>query len=455
MSYLDNREIREIFYKSNVTKASELSNDGKFDNSKIIDEILELRAKRSEILGFKNYAEYSLARKMANNTEEVVSFLEELALRAKLIADKELSELEAFAKKLDNLDKLEPWDATYYSTLYQKINYDFSEEDIRPYFPEDKVFTGLSKLVENIFGITITEIKDFTKWHDTVKLFEVRDDEGNLRGKFYSDLYARDYKRSGAWMADLRSRMLHANGDLEYPIAFLEGNFTPPSKEKPALLSHSEVNVLFHEVGHTLQHVLTQVNYSGVAGINGIEYDAIELPSQFMENWCWEREVIDDISGHFETGEKLPNAEYDKLIALKNYQSAMQMVRQIEFALFDFRIHMKEGLDANLSVQEILNDVRSKVAVMKPKEYNRFQHAFSHIFAGGYAAGYYSYKWAEVLSSDAFSKFEEVGKFDKATGKLFRETILEQGGSKPAMDIFIEFRGRKPSIDALLRHNGI
>jgi len=455
MSYADDRKLREEFYKAYLTRASELAEDTKFDNTALIDEILALRERKSQIIGYENYAEYSLVPKMAQKTSEVIGFLQDLVRRSKNQASNELRELEKFAKNHDKLDKMEPWDITYYSTLYQKTYYDFEEEALRPYFPEDKVFLGLFKLSERIFGIKINELKDFTKWNDTVRLFEIRDEKGELRGKFYTDLYARDYKRSGAWISGLTSRIRLSTGEIRYPTSFLQGNFTPPSSTKPALLSHNEVNTLFHEFGHTLQYLLTQVDYQAVSGINGVAWDAVELPSQFMENWCWEWDVIQDISGHYETGEKLPKDLFEKLLATKNYQSAMQMVRQLEFALFDFRIHSKIGEDKNLSVQEILNDVRSKVAVIQPTSYNRFQNGFSHIFAGGYAAGYYSYKWAEVLSSDAFAKFEETDKFNLETGLLFRKTILEQGGSRDAMDIFVEFRGRRPNIEALLRHSGI
>jgi oligopeptidase A len=454
MSYAEDKKLREELYKAYLTRASELAEDTKFDNKPLIDKMLDLKFRKAKLLGYENYAEYSLVPKMAKTTSEVMSFLENLVKRSKSQAEKELSELQKFATAHDKIEKLEPWDVTYYSTLYQKINYKFSEEDLRPYFPESKVFSGMFKLAERIFGIKIEEIKNFSKWHDTVRLFQVKDAQGNLRGKFYSDLYNREYKRSGAWMADLRSRMSYADGEIQYPIAFLEGNFTPASSTKPALLSHDEVNTLFHEFGHTLHHILTQVNYPDVAGTN-VAYDYVELPSQFMENWCWEWDVLQDISGHYETGDKLPKAEFDKLITVKNFQSAMQMVRQIEFSLFDFRIHTKAGKDKDLSVQEILNDVRANVSVIKPTSYNRFQNSFSHIFAGGYSAGYYSYKWAAVLSSDAFAKFEEDGKFNPETGKLFLETVLEQGGAREAMDIFVDFRGRKPEIDALLRHSGI
>lgn len=455
MSYSKDREMRETFYKAFLTRSSELSNDGKFDNTKNIYDLLALKQEKAEILGFESFAQLSLARKMANENSEVIGFLEDLLDKSKSQADKELGELKAFAKEEDGIDDFEPWDAAYYATLYQKKNFDFSEETLRPYFPEDKVLDGLFKLAERIFKIKIKEVKNVQTWHKTVKLFEVKDENDKLRGKFYTDLYARDHKRGGAWMADLRSSMSQANGDMMYPIAFLEGNFAPPTKGRPALLSHNEVNTLFHEFGHTMQHVLTTINYPAVSGIAGVPWDAVELPSQFMENYCWEWEVIEDLSGHFETEEKLPKKEYDKLLKVKNYNSAMGMVRQLEFSLFDFRIHAKEGDDASRSVEEILADVRSKVAIMPPKDYNRFANSFSHIFAGGYSAGYYSYKWAEILSADAYSKFEEDGVFNEKTGILFRETVLEQGGSREAMDIFVDFRGRKPKVDALLKHNGI
>lgn len=455
MSYAKDRSLREEFYKAYITRASDAKDEGRFDNTKNIYDILSLKQEKAEILGFSNYAELSIEKKMANKNSEVIEFLSDLLSKSKKQADSELEELKKFAESEDGLKDFEPWDAAYYATMYQKKNFEFSEEALRPYFPEDKVLEGLFALAEKIFKIKITQIEDVSVWHETVKLFEVRDEKGDLRGKFYTDLYARDHKRAGAWMADLRSRMSYKNGDIMHPIAFLEGNFAPPSKGRPALLSHSEVNTLFHEFGHTMQHVLTTINYPAVSGIAGVPWDAVELPSQFMENYCWEWEVIEDLSGHFESGEKLPKAEYDKLLKVKNYNSAMACVRQLEFALFDFRIHAKLGEDANKGVEEILADVREKVAVMPPKDYNRFQHSFSHIFSGGYAAGYYSYKWAEVLSADAYSKFEEDGVFNEKTGLSFRETVMEQGGSRDAMDIYVDFRGRKPTVDALLRHNGI
>lgn len=456
MSYCNDRSVREEFYRAFVSRASDVLGNKEYDNSKNIDKIVKLRQEKADLLGFENYAEYVLQRRMAEDTNAVSGFIFDLIRKSLCQSRIEFDSLCDYIKKKDKLNKIEPWDLTYYSTLRQKEEFDFDEEDLRPYFDEEKVFEGLALLSEKLFDIRIKEVKDFPKWHDSVKLFEVTDSEGNLRGKFYTDLFAREYKRSGAWMADLRSRMKYFNKPIMNPIAFLNCNFAPPSKGKPALLSHTEIVTLFHEFGHTLQHILTQVDFPSVAGISGIPWDAVELPSQFMENWCWEWDVISDLSAHFETGKKLPKSDFQKLIKVKNFQSAMRMMRQLEFALFDFKIHANDILDEGLSIDEILEKVRGITALMEPKYYNKFQNSFSHIFAGGYAAGYYSYKWAELLSADAFSKFEESDvKIDPDIGKLFRQTVLELGGSLDAEEVFIKFRGRRPMIDALLRHNGI
>lgn len=456
MSYCKDRKMREEFYRAYASRASEYGNNGAYDNKKNIDKILELRRRKADILGFKDYAEYAIQTRMAEDPSEVSGFIYDLIRRALCQSRMEFDELKDFAKKKDKIEDIEPWDITYYSTLRQKEEFDFDEEDLRPYFKEDKVFEGLALLSEKLFDIKITEVKDFTKWHDSVKLFEVTDSEGNLRGKFYTDLFAREYKRSGAWMADLRSRMKYHGKQTINPIAFLNCNFTPASKGQPALLSHSEIVTLFHEFGHTLQHILTQVDFPAVAGISGISWDAVELPSQFMENWCWEWDVVSDLSSHFETKKKISKDDFHKLLSIKNFQSAMAMMRQLEFALFDLRIHTSEDFEEGLSVDEILDKVRDLTALLEPKYYNKFQNSFGHIFAGSYAAGYYSYKWAELLSADAFSKFEESDKkIDPAIGKLFRKTVLELGGSLDADEVFIKFRGRSPKIDALLRHNGI
>lgn len=457
MYYAKDRGLREKFYRAYNTRASKEAEAKQFDNSTIIDEMLALRQEKARIIGYKNYAEYSLSAKMAQDTGEVMKFLEDLAHRSKAQGKKELAVLEKFAKEQDGIKDFSAWDSGYYSTLYKKIHYDFSEEDLRPYFPEDKVFQGLFKLASRLFGISIEEVQNFSKWNKSVRLFEIRDESGNLRGKFYADLFARDFKQGGAWVLGLTSRMKYKDGSIQTPVAFLAGNFTPSSDDKPALLSHSEIETLFHEFGHMLHHTLTLVDYPGVAGTN-VAWDAVELPSQFMENWSYEWEVIKDISGHYKTGQPLPKAEFDKLISAKNYNSALTMLRQLEFSLFDFRLHMHEGKDAKRTVQQILDDVRNEISVLKTPVYNRFQNGFTHIFDGsfgGYSAGYYSYKWAEVLSSDAFGMFEEKGIWNRDVGLSFLHNILEKGGSEEPMDLFIKFRGRKPKIDALLKLNGI
>jgi len=454
MSYAKDRGLREEFYRAYNTRASLEAQAKQFDNSIVMDEILRLRQEKSHIIGYKNYAQYSLSTKMAQNTGEVMKFLEDLSSRSKAQGKKELKTLEKFAGEQDGIKEFAAWDAGYYSTLYQKTHYDFSEEDLRPYFLEDKVFKGLFKLVKRLFGIKIEEVHNFSKWHKTVRLFEIRDENGKLRGKFYADLFARDFKQGGAWVYGLTSRMKYKDGSVQTPIAVLAANFTQAGKGKPALLSHREVKTLFHEFGHMLHHTLTLVDYPGVAGTN-VAWDAVELPSQFMENWAYEWEVIADISVHYKTGKPLPKSEFEKLIAVKNYNSALAMLRQLEFALFDFRLHMHEGKDVNRTVQQIIDDVRNDVTLLKPPGYNCFQNGFSHIFDGGYSAGYYSYKWAEVLSSDAFGMFEEKGIWNKDVGRSFLHNILEKGGSQEPMDLFIKFRGRRPKIDALLKLSGI
>lgn len=456
ITFAKNRELRKTFYYAHHTRASDQGpNAGKWDNTPIIDEILKLRQEKATMLGYKNYAEYSLVPKMAANTKQVMDFMHDLVVHTKAYAEKEYAELEKFAKEQDNITNFSVWDVSYYSELYQTTHYKISQESLRPYFPEPQVLSGMFKLAERLFGIKIREIADIHKWHDTVKLFAIYDNNEQLRGKFYIDLYARDFKYGGAWMADFISRLKRPDGTVNTPVAFLEANFTPPVDGKPALLSHDEVITLFHEFGHSLHHLLTQVDYPSVAGTNGVAWDAVELPSQFMENWAWEWEVIKDLSKHYQTGEPLPKAEFDKLLAIKNYHSAMQMVRQLEFALFDFRLHLNKEKDRGKTPQQILNEVRQEVAVLPIPAYNRFQNSFTHIFDGGYDAGYFSYKWAEVLSCDAFERFKENGTFSSEIGNQFLKIILEQGGSREAMELFVEFRGRKPTIEALLKHNGI
>jgi len=455
LSYADNRQLREEVYRAFVTRASdEGPSAGEFDNTPVMARILELRHAKAQLLGFANYAEYSLATKMAASTDQVVTFLRDLGERSLGMAKQELEELREFSDSLGGPTELEAWDTLYYAEKLRQHKYAISQEELKPYFPEDKVLTGMFSLVKRLYDITITERKDVDVWHNDVRFFEITEANGDVRGQFYLDLYARAHKRGGAWMDECIGR-LRRSSDVQTPVAYLVCNFSPPVADAPAMFTHDEVLTMFHEFGHGLHHMMTQVDYAGVSGISGVPWDAVELPSQFMENWCWQREVVDMISGHFETGEVLPQVMFDKLIAAKNFHSGMQMVRQLEFSLFDFRMHLEYSPEKGAAIYELLEEVRQEVSVMKPPSFNRFPHSFSHIFAGGYAAGYYSYKWAEVLSSDAFAHFEENGVFDKETGLRFLSTILEQGGSREPMELFIEFRGREPQIDALLRHSGI
>jgi oligopeptidase A len=455
MTYADDRALRREHYEAYATRASERGPQaGQWDNSLIMEQILALRYEKARLLGFNNYAELSLATKMANKPDDVMHFLEDLADRSWRHARKDLSELHEFAKQHCGINDLQSWDIAYASEKMRQHAYQLSQEEVKAYFPIGRVLPGLFAVVEKLYGLQISEIADFDSWHPDVRFFQIHDDAGGLRGQFYIDLYARPKKRGGAWMDDCVGRK-KAGDAIQIPVAYLTCNFTPPTGDVPALLTHDDVITLFHEFGHGLHHLLTQVDHLGVSGINGVEWDAVELPSQFMENWCWEQEALALISGHYQTGEPLPDELFNKMLAAKNFQAGMVMVRQLEFSLFDFRIHKDYDPEKGARIYEVLAQVRDQVAVIKPPEFNRFAHSFSHIFAGGYGAGYYSYKWAEVLSSDAFSLFEEKGIFDRETGKAFLTNILEQGGSQDAMDLFIKFRGRKPTIDALLRHTGI
>jgi oligopeptidase A len=456
MTYADNRELREEAYRAFVTRASDQGpNANEFDNSAIMNEELALRHEAAQLLGFDSYAQKSLATKMAESPAQVFEFLNDLASKSKLQAEAELAELVAFAKQEHGIEKLEAWDYGYYGEKLKQAKYAISDEQLRPYFPADTVLKGLFTTVNRLFGIKVSEVKEFDSYHPDVRFFAIHDKNDELRGHFYLDLYAREHKRGGAWMDDCMGRKQRANGQLQTPVAYLVCNFNKAVGDKPALFTHNEVTTLFHEFGHGIHHMLTQVEAAPVAGINGVAWDAVELPSQFLENWCYEEEALSFISGHYETGEPLPKELLDKLLAAKNYQSAMQMLRQIEFSLFDFHIHADYQGDDKDYIQSKLNAVREKTAVIKAPEFNRFQHSFSHIFAGGYSAGYYSYKWAEVLSADAFSKFEEEGIFNEQTGRAFMENILEKGGSEEPMVLFTRFRGREPQVDALLRHSGI
>lgn len=456
MTYADNRELREEFYTAFVTRASDQGpNAGEFDNSAIMSEELALRHELAELLGFNSYADMSLATKMAETPEQVFSFLEDLAAKSKPQAEQELAELTAYAKDKHGVTELAAWDYAYYGEKLKQEKYAISDEVLRPYFPANKVLSGLFTTVNRLFGISVKEVTEFDTYHPDVRFFEIYDNSNTLRGRFYLDLYARDRKRGGAWMDDCMGRKVRANGELQTPVAYLVCNFNKAVGDKPALFTHNEVTTLFHEFGHGIHHMLTQVDAAPVAGINGVAWDAVELPSQFLENWCYEEEALSFISGHYETDEPLPKELLDKLLAAKNFQSGMQMLRQLEFSLFDFTIHHTYKAGEPCHIQATLDEVRSKTAVVKAPAFNRFQHGFSHIFAGGYSAGYYSYKWAEVLSADAFSKFEEEGIFNPATGEAFLKNILEKGGSEEPMELFKKFRGREPQVDALLRHSGI
>ncbi|MCG8081893.1 MAG: oligopeptidase A [Candidatus Thiodiazotropha taylori] len=455
MTYADRRELRRELYEAYATRASDCGpHAGKWDNSEVMEQILALRHEQAQLLGYNNYAERSLARKMARTTEEVMSFLTDLAQRSKAQAERELDELTQFASENYGIDHLEAWDIGYYSEKLRQHRHAISQEELKPYFPETRVIPGMFAVVERLYGIRIQSVEGVDTWHPDVRFYEIRDKQNQLRGQFYLDLYARPKKRGGAWMDECATRFFSESVD-QVPVAYLTCNFSPPVADQPALFTHDEVETLFHEFGHGLHHMLTRIDYPAVAGINGVAWDAVELPSQFMENWCWEQQALELISGHVESGEPIPDELFQRLHGAKNFQSAMQMVRQLEFSIFDFRIHQEYDPDQGGRIYQILDQVREQVSVIKPPSWNRFPHGFSHIFAGGYAAGYYSYKWAEVLSADAFSRFEEQGIFSQEAGQAFLQEILEQGGSKDAMELFVAFRGREPQIEPLLRHSGI
>ena len=453
MSHAENRALREEMYRAFTTRASDQGPQaGEYDNGAVMDEILKLRHEQANLLGFAHYADKSLATKMARDVDEVIGFLNDLARRAKPQAEREVAALKAFAAE-QGADDLQPWDLGYWSERLREARYDLSDEALRPWFPAEKVIDGMFQVVGKLFGIRFRQRDDVDTWHPDVRFFELVDDDGSVRAAFYLDMYARNGKRGGAWMDDARVRRRRLDGELQTPVAYLTCNFAPPAGGKPGLLTHDEVVTLFHEFGHGLHHMLTEQEVAGISGINGVAWDAVELPSQFLENWCWTEEGLALISGHYETGEPLPRETLDKMLAAKNFQSAMGMMRQLEFSLFDMRLHAeyREGLD----IQQVLDEVREQVSVIKPPAFNRFQNGFGHIFAGGYAAGYYSYKWAEVLSCDAYARFEEEGPFNEATGRDFREKILARGGSREPMELFVDFRGREPSVEPLLRHSGI
>ena len=453
ITYADNRELRQEVYTAFVTRASDQAANTTFDNAPLMEEILALKTEKAQLLGFESYAHLSVARKMARNPDEVLAFLNNLAAKAYPQAKQEFVELAAFAKQ-QGLNQLEAWDVGYYSEKLRLARYNLSQETLRPWFSADKVTAGLFEVISKLFNVEFKPDASVATWHPDAHYYQVLRNGKQIAG-FYLDLFAREGKRGGAWMDVCRNRRCTANGEIQLPVAYLTCNFTPPVSDQPSLLTHNEVTTLFHEFGHGLHHLLTQVEVADVSGINGVAWDAVELPSQFMENFCWEREGLDLFAKHVDTGEPLPEALFDKMLAAKNFQSAMQMVRQLEFSLFDFRLHLELQQPTAAAIQSLLNEVRKGVSVVPTASFNRFQNSFSHIFAGGYAAGYYSYKWAEVLSADAFSAFEEEGTFNQKTGLRFCQSILEKGGSEDAMDLFIKFRGREPNIDALLRHAGI
>ncbi|TFW27537.1 M3 family metallopeptidase [Massilia horti] len=466
LQFADNRALRETIYRANATKASDagvvFSELAKWDNTSNIAQLLQLRDEEAKLLDYRNFAEVSLVPKMADDPERVIEFLEDLARRARPFAEKDLAELRAFAKSDLGIDDMQAWDVAYASEKLSEKRYAFSAQEVKQYFPEHKVVDGLFKLVSNLFGVEI-QPDDAPVWHPDVRFFRI--ERGfDLVGQFYLDLYARAGKGQGAWMDDARGRRLTTGGIVQTPVAYLTCNFTPPAtvdgKLQPSLFTHDEVITLFHEFGHGLHHMLTEVDELSVSGISGVEWDAVELPSQFMENFCWEWDVLQNLTAHAQTGEPLPRELYDKMLAAKNFQSGMQMLRQVEFSLIDMHLHFDFDPNSEQTVQQLIDDVRSKFAVLIPPSFNRFQHSFGHIFAGGYAAGYYSYKWAEVLSADAYAAFEEAveaggGELSAETGKRFQKEILAMGGARPALESFKAFRGREPKIDALLRHSGM
>ena len=451
LQYADHRPLRETLYRAYATRASEFGKP-EWDNTALIADILRLRREAAQMLGYANYAEMSLATKMAESSQQVTEFLHTLAARAKPFAERDMQELKYATQKL-HLDDLQAWDVAYVSEKLREEKYAFSDQEVKQYFPESQVLQGLFKVTETIFGVHVRQT-EAPVWHPDVTFYEITDTDGKLIGQFYLDLYARNNKRGGAWMDEAITRRRKSDF-VETPVAFLTCNFSAPVGDKPALFTHDEVITMFHEFGHGLHHMLTQVDEYGVSGIKGVEWDAVELPSQFMENFCWEWDVLRHMTKHVDTGAHLPKELFDKMVAAKNFQAGMQTVRQIEFSLFDMRLHSNFDPNGNATSLDLIEQVRDEVAVVRPPRWNRFPNNFSHIFAGGYAAGYYSYKWAEVLSADAYSLFEENGVLSEETGRRFWSEILAQGGSRPALESFIAFRGREPTIDALLRHNGM
>ena len=446
----DSRALRRTFYEAWTTRASDQGTSaGRWDNSAVMDDILRLRHEAAQLLGFGSYAEYALATRMARSVEEVLVFLRQLAAAARPAAVRELTELAAFAGV-----QLEPWDIGYWSERLQRQRFSVSQEELRPYFPAPRVLGGLFEVAGKLFGVAIREQSGVPVWHEDVRFFQIEDGAGRRVGSFYLDPYARAGKRSGAWMDECVGRKSLA-GNEALPVAYLVCNFLPPGRDKPALLTHDDVVTLFHEFGHGLHHLLTRVGYPSLAGINGVAWDAVELPSQFMENYAWHPEVLARMSGHVDTGAALPSQLQSQLIATRSFHAGLATMRQLEFALFDFRIHAEYDPARGARTADILAEVRREVAVVQVPPWNRFAHSFGHVFAGGYAAGYYSYKWAEVLAADAFAAFEERGVFDRGTAQRFLDCILARGGSLDALEAFIQFRGRKPDIQPLLRQHGI
>ena len=457
MQYADNRELRARMYRAYATRAAEIDNGyskPEWDNGPLMKRILELREEDAKMLGFANFAEVSLLPKMADTPVQVLAFLRDMAKKAKPFAEKDMAELLAFAKDELGIADFQPWDAAYVSEKLQQARYAFSAQEVKQYFIEPKVVGGLFKVIESLFGLQV-KLDSAPVWHEDVRFYRIETPAGELVGQFYMDLYARETKRGGAWMDEARSRK-HLAGGVQKPIAYLNCNFARPVGGKPATFTHDEVITLFHEAGHGLHHLLTRGTELGVSGIHGVEWDAVELPSQFMENYCWEWEVLQGMTAHVDSGEPLPRALYDKMLAAKNFQSGMMTVRQLEFSIFDMRLHCEFDPKGERTVMDLIREVRDEVAVLVPPEWHRFPNSFSHIFGGGYAAGYYSYKWAEVLSADCYAAFEEAGNpFDPVVGKRYLDEILSKGGSRPALENFKAFRGREPSPDALLRHSGM
>jgi oligopeptidase A len=455
MTFADSSQLREELYTVFSTRASDQGpHAGTYDNSHRIDEILSLRAEQASLLGFASFAELSVIPKMVDTPQQVVDFLTDLAQRAVPAAQQEFVELQAFAQEQLHMKSLQAWDVSYVANKLKKQRFAISDEDLKPYFPADRAVPGMFAVVGKLFGLDIKRVSDVDIYHTDVQYYTITDQQGQLRGEFYLDTYARENKRGGAWM-DVCANRQRTGQQLQLPIAYLTCNLTPPVGDDPALLTHTEVTTLFHEFGHGLHHMLTRIETADVSGINGVEWDAVELPSQFLENWCWERESLDMLSGHYQSGEKLPDEMLTRLREARNFHSAMQLVRQMEFSLFDMTIHLESTATQSADVQQTLNRIRERVSVVPVPSWNRFQHSFSHIFSGGYSAGYFSYKWAEVLSADAFSRFEEEGIFNPDTARDFLHEVLEQGGSRSAMESFVAFRGRQPEVDALLRHNGL